>query len=113
MKLKQLMDQWSNAPHSDLTAELFSIQLPVHEAARIRALAELFPNRTETQIVTELLRVVLDDVEASFPYVQGKEVIREDEFGDPIYNDEGLTPRFFDLKKKYTQQLESALNEAS
>lgn len=113
MKLKQLMDQWSAAPHSDLTAEVYSIQLPIHEAARIRALADLYPNRTETQIITELLRVVLDDVEASFPYIQGREVIREDEFGDPIYNDDGLTPRFFDLKKKHTQQMELALDKTS
>lgn len=111
MKLEQLMDQWSNAPRSELTAEQYSIHLPIHEAARVLALAALFPNRTESQIITELLRVALDDVEESFPYIQGNKVIREDEFGDPIYNDEGLTPRFFELKKKYTEQLQKALSE--
>lgn len=113
MKLKQLMDQWNTAPQSDLTAEVYSIRLPIHEAARIRALAELFTNRTETQIITELLRVILDEVEASFPYVQGKKVIREDEFGDPIFNDDGLTSKFSDLKKKISAEMQEALRAAS
>jgi hypothetical protein len=33
-------------------------------------------------------------------------VIREDEFGDPVYEDKGLTPEFLDLVKKYRKQLE-------
>jgi hypothetical protein len=33
-------------------------------------------------------------------------VIREDEYGDPVYEDTGLTPQFLELVRKYQKQLE-------
>ena len=105
MKIKQLVENWGSPEKPTLHKEAYSICLPVHEAARIRALAELYPNRNETQIIGDLLRTALDEVEASFPYVQGKTVLREDEYGDPVYSDDGLTPQYYELKKKYSQQM--------
>ena len=39
--------------------------------------------------------------------MQGEKVIAEDEFGDPIYEDAGLTPRFIELTRKYQEQLKA------
>ena len=70
------------------------------------ALTQLYPGRSETQLVSELLSTALDELEAAFPYVKGGRVIAEDEYGDPIYQDSGLTPRFQELTQKYLRQLE-------
>ncbi len=105
MKLKELLEQWNLGGSSALTEERYSIRLPTNDAARLLALAEMYPNRTDTQMITDLLRTALDGLEETLPYIQGNEIIAEDEFGDPIYNDAGLTPLFSGLKKKYSDLL--------
>jgi hypothetical protein len=106
MKLKDLLGQWSVGASSALTTdEHCSIRLPLHDVVRLLAFAEMYPNKTETQIITDLLNASLDGLEEALPYVQGNEVVGEDEFGNPIYNDVGLTPVFSDLKKKYSDVL--------
>ena len=92
-----------------LTAREYLVHLPLHDAARIKAMATLFPDRTETQIITELLSAALDEMEESFPYVTGERVITEDEQGDPIYEDVGLTPRFYRLTQENVKGLEDEL----
>jgi len=107
MKIHQLIKEWKAHAAAPITAREYAIHLPEHTAARILALAELFPARTETQIITELLDAALDDLEASFPYAQGSNVIAEDDHEDPIYEDAGLTPHFHALTRKYLQQLKT------
>ncbi len=105
MKVKELLQEWEKRASIPLTAKKYNIKLPVSDAARIMALAEIYPARTETQIIWELLTAAIDELEASFPYIQGERVIAEDEYGDPIYEDVGLTPRFHELAKKYARKL--------
>jgi hypothetical protein len=112
MKLKDLLKQWSVGASSALADEQYSIQLPLHDVVRILAFAEMYPNKTETQIITDLLNASLDGLEEALPYVQGNKVVGEDEFGNPIYNDVGLTPVFGALKKKYSGLLAQKTNVA-
>ena len=105
MHIKQLLDVWESSSHGQEAPINIMVNLPLDEAARILALNELYPERTTEQIFIELLTVALDELEEAFPYVQGDKVIAEDEFGDPIYEDTGLTPRFIDLTRKYQEQL--------
>ena len=60
----------------------------------------MFPGRTPEQIITDLLATALQEIETSMPYVAGKKGISNDEQGDPIYEDVGLTPRFVELTRK-------------
>lgn len=108
MSFKSLLDNWSGSREPELAEEHYSIRLPIDDVARIRALAELFPGNLPEHLVTDLLSAALDEIEASMPYVAGDNVIREDEFGDPIYEDIGMTPRFLDLIKAYRKQLGGA-----
>ena len=39
------------------------------------------------------------------PYKPGKKVISQDEQGDPLYEDVGLSPRYMDLTRKYKKKL--------
>ncbi len=105
MHIKELLDEWESSSHGHDTPISMTVDLPLEVAARILALNELYPERTQEQIFIELLHVALDELEEAFPYVQGDKVIAEDEFGDPIYEDAGLTPRFIELTRKYQQQL--------
>src|SRR5262249_591037 len=76
------------------------------DAARLHALADLFPGRTREQLITDLLGSALQEVAAAMPYVAGSKVISTDEQGDPVYEDVGLTPRFTELTRKYNKSLD-------
>jgi hypothetical protein len=113
MKIRDLVTSWEKHAGGKLAAREFSVRLPLHDAARIMALAEMYPARTETQIITELLGSALDELVEVFPYAKGDKVIAEDEYDDPMYEDVGLTPVFFDKTKKFLRQLESELEHTS
>ena len=106
MNINKLLQEWE--AHYRDSGEMISVSvnLPLADAARIKALAEMYPGCTEEHIVVDLLGVALDELEAALPYVQGKKVTGEDEYGDPLYEDAGPTPRFLTLTRKYIQQLE-------
>src|SRR6266850_147782 len=87
------------------TATEYAVRLPVDDAARIQALAELFPGQSKEAIITDLLGLALQELAASMPYVAGKKVISQDEQGDPVYEDVGLTPRFMELMRKHKKKL--------
>ena len=103
------MDSWGERAAVPRTAEAYAVRLPVDDAARLAALAEMFPGRAPEQLITELLGVALNEVAAAMPYVAGKRVISTDEQGDPVYEDVGPTPRFMELARKHRRRLESQL----
>ncbi len=85
--------------------------MPLDDAARLQALAELFPGQSIEEIVTDLLAAGLDEIAAAMPYVKGPKVISRDDHGDPVYEDVGLTPRFVELTRKYKKNLQSGANK--
>lgn len=105
MPFKELLDRWKDAKRPELTEARYAVRLPVGDAARIEALADMFPGTDAERIVTDLLGAALDEIEAAMPYVAGDKVIREDEFGDPVYEDVGPTPRFLELIREHEKQL--------
>lgn len=105
MRFKTLLENWSRQRAAEKTAERFAIQLPVQDAARLAALAEMFPGNSAEELITDLLSAALDEVEAAMPYEAGARVIREDEFGDPVFEDVGPTPRFLELVRRHRAQL--------
>ncbi len=106
MSIKELVQEWESKAADRLTAREYSIRLPLHEAARIAALAEMYPLRTESQIITDLLSSALDELESALPYVEGTRVVAEDEEGDPVYEDVGPSRRLYELTRKHMQELE-------
>ncbi len=106
MPLKKLLEQWKESSPAAITREHFSVRLPVEDAARILALSELFPGKTPEAIITDILGAALSEIETEMPYVQGDKVIRLDEFGDPVFEDAGMTPRFLELIHKHARTLE-------
>ena len=111
MKLKDLIEAWDAEAAGALTRETYSVRLPLDSAAKIEALAELFPRRTKEQLITELLSVALDELVSSFPYVQGDRVISRDEEGDPLFEDVGHTPRYLELVSSHMNRLSDDAKE--
>lgn len=105
MPFKALLDTWAENRKPQASPERYSVRLSLADAARLNALCEMFPGNDPEQIITDLLREALDEVEAAMPYVAGETVIREDEYGDPIYEDAGMTPRFLELVKRHRAEL--------
>jgi len=101
MKVRDLLSIWERSASEPRSQEHYSIRLPAHDAAKLAALAEMYPGRSEADLITDLLSAALDEVETAFPYVPGTEVVAEDELGDPLYGDAGLTPRFQALTRKH------------
>jgi len=65
----------------------------------------MYPKRTAEELLGELVAAALEELEASFPYVQGQKVISTDEEGDPLYEDIGSTPRFLALSRRHLRDL--------
>lgn len=105
MRFSNLLEKWSKQQASEEAPERYAVRLPMQDAARLEALAEMFPGTPVETLVTDLLSAALDEVESSMPYVAGSRVIREDEFGDPVYEDVGLTPRFLELTRAHRTAL--------
>lgn len=109
MRFKELLDAWTDAARPVKTAREYAVRLPLDDAAKIHALAELYPGHTEEDLITDLLTTAIQELEAVMPYRPGARVISQDEQGDPVYEDVGPTPRYLELTKRYKQELAGEL----
>lgn len=107
MKIRELVQHWEQNAKGRMTAQSYQLQLDLESAARLTALAEMYPKRSVEQLLGELIAAALEDLEASLPYVKGSKVVATDEQGDPLYEDIGPTPRFLALSRQYLRRLSS------
>lgn len=108
MRIAELIQRWSSGGQHSTETRTYSVQLPLRDAARIEALRIMYPNRTDSQLMADLIRAALDELEVAMPYVPGKRVIAEDDYGDPIYEDLGPTPQFYSLSHEILRKLAAA-----
>lgn len=108
MKVKELIEQWNKTPAPPKTKVAGDLTLSVYDRARVRALMDMYPGKTETEILSDLVVAALNEIEEAFPYQAGKKVIREDELGDPVFEDVGPTPRFEQLVKEHVARIENS-----
>jgi hypothetical protein len=108
VSFKDLLESWRTGAAAPRTAQTHTVRLPLDDAARLAALADMFPGRAPEQLITELLGQALNELAAAMPYVPGKRIISTDEQGDPLYEDAGPTPRFMALAREHRQRLEAA-----
>lgn len=104
MKIADLIPRWGNQTHAAPGGKPYRFQLPLRDAARIEALQVMYPDCSEEEIVSDLLRAALDELEVVMPYVPGNRIIAEDDQGDPIYEDLGPTPRFYTLSHEFLRK---------
>jgi hypothetical protein len=108
VKFKVLLDRWKKEAAPVTTAKEYPVRLNLDDAARLHALAALFPGRRIEELITDLLHAGLDEVAAAMPYEAGPKIISRDDHGDPAYEDVGLTPRFVELTRRCKKDLQAA-----
>ena len=97
---------WAAPDNTRLTSRQFSFRLPVHVAAKLSALCELFPEKTRTQIVGDLLATAIDDFARSFPVVKGDLLCIDPSSGEEIYDEDGQGKEYQKLADHYYRELE-------
>ncbi len=105
MRIAELIQNWTNEGHTRAAVRAYTLHLPLRDAARIEALHVMYPERSESQLMADLLRAALDELEVAMPYIPGNRIIAEDDYGDPIYEDLGPTPRFYSLSHEILRKL--------
>ena len=105
MRISDLVTRWETTVADGRAAKDYLLRLSVRDAARLEALAAMYPARTPIEILAEIIGAALDELESSLPYVPGSRVIAEDDHGDPIFEDVGPTPRFYTLSREIARKL--------
>lgn len=125
MKTQHFHDVWASPDNSRLTTKQFSFRFPVHIAAKIAALCEMYPQKNRTHIVADLLAAALDDLEKNLPASLGSGLSPEDEDDarmianelheeyEPIYEIGGARGRFRHTANRHYIELEKELGNES
>ncbi|MDR2308062.1 MAG: hypothetical protein LBE53_12845 [Paucimonas sp.] len=107
MKIRELAQHWEQNATGHLSPTGHVLHLDMEAEARLAALADMYPRRSPEALLGELVGAALEELEASFPYIKGQQVIATDEEGDPLYEDVGPTPRFLALSRQHLRALGS------
>ena len=105
MRIAELIQRWGQAGHTRSDVRAYAVHLPLRDAARIEALHMMYPGRSDSQLMADLIRAALDELEVAMPYIPGSRIIAEDDYGDPIYEDLGPTPQFYSLSHEILRKL--------
>lgn len=111
MKAKQLGAIWSRPDNTRLAPKQVSVRLPVHVMARLRALEDIFPTRTRTELIGDLLSSALDEVVSGLPMAMG-EAYRGPSAPDDdekYFEVEGLAAQFRYKSNKHFAEIEKEL----
>ena len=110
MESKNLATIWSRPDSSRLVPKQISVRLPVHVMARIRALEEMFPTRTRTEIIGDLLSAALDEMASGLQAHKGQCIGPQDPRSNELYYEvEGPSAEFHSLANKHFIELEREL----
>jgi hypothetical protein len=104
-KAAELHSFWSLPDNSRLTSKQYSFRLPVHVAAKLAALCDMYPQKSRTEIVGDLLSTAIEDLIKGMPSIDGK-LVHEDEEGKKYYEDIGPRIRFWSLADKHYKSIE-------
>ncbi len=106
MGVKNTLEKWVTTNDQRLVKKQTSIRLPVHVAAKIQALCDMYPTKSKTEIITDLLAASLDEAYEAFPYCPGESVQIN---GETHYKDAGPRKRYTELANQHFVELESEL----
>jgi hypothetical protein len=109
MRAADLAKVWGAPDNSRLTAKQQSFRLPTHVAAKLKALCDVFPNRTKTEIVGDLLASALDEVIAELPAYPTTEKVAPDPEGEMQYQACGPLVDFQRFANEHFKELEKEL----
>lgn len=109
MKPNDLISIWSAPDNSRITPKQYSFRLPVDVAARLAALCEVYPSRNRTEIVGDLLRFALLEVEKTIPAEDGRQFGTDPDTDEPLFEVQGLRRAYWQYANKEFAKLEREL----
>jgi len=110
MDPKDLVKIWTAPDLSKLTPKQISLRLPIQVAAKISALCDMYPRKTKTEIIGDLLATALDQLEAGLDSTDGNFLGKHPETGEEIHESyHGPLKDFRTLTDKYLKELETEL----
>jgi len=109
MKSSDLHNLWTAPDNSRITSKQFSFRLPVHVASKLAALAEMYPQKTRTEIVGDLLATAIDEVVKGMPYINGRSIGFHPDTDEECFEDIGPSVTFWSLANKYYKDLEKEM----
>ena len=108
MDPKDLVKIWTAPDHSKLTPKQISLRLPIQVAAKISALCEMYPRKTKTEIIGDLLATALDQLENGLECTGVGQPHFEPDSDEPFFERYyGPQIDFQNLTKKHLEGLES------
>lgn len=109
MKASDLVTVWGTPDNSRLTAKQYSFRLPVHVAAKLAALEDLYPTRSRTQLVADLLSAAIAEVERNLPLYAAMPWEEVSEDGEQLYEAGGMAADFRKLANQHYEAIERDL----
>lgn len=111
MKPKDLAKVWDAPDNSKLTPKQISLRLPLMVSAKISALCDMYPRKTKTEIIGDLLATALDQFEEGLESEKGGHIGREPSPPDgdleDIFEDVGTRGRYWRLTQKHLKEVET------
>ncbi len=107
MNTKDLHSIWNAPDHSRLTAKQYTVRLPVRVAAQLAALSEMYPRKTMTDLLGDLLAAGLEQLGEDLPTKNvGEKPLGFGEGGEAEWEQVGPGVTFAQLSRKYLKQFE-------
>jgi len=107
MEPQDLVHRWHEEPKYPLTPKQISIRLPIDVAAKIAALCEIYPGRTKTEIIADLVASSVDQLVRALPSEKGELLEQESIPGRiKVFQDVGPKGRFLEGTARHLRQLE-------
>ena len=101
--------KWYNPDNSPPSSRQTSIRLPILASARIDAICEMFPNKTKSSIINDLIIQSIEIFIGELESKPGKEI--NSDIDGIAYEDIGELGNFTRLTQKYLNQYQEGTKE--
>jgi len=111
MKAINLSSVWDAPDNSRLMKKQTSVRLATHIEARISAICEMFPAKSKSQVINDLLASALDEFADGFEFEPGKERAQDYDQSGPIEiePDVGLRHSFYVRANRFLKKYEKEI----
>ena len=107
MKTNDLLTIWGAPEPPRLTPKQVSIRLPILVSAKIAALLELYPKKTKTDIIGDLLITALEMLEKELPMnIDKNDPDSFQDYDKNYYGYNGIRKNYFQVTEKYLRKME-------
>jgi len=107
MRTKDLLTIWGAPEPPRLTPKQISIRVPILVSAKISALMDLYPKRTKTDIIGDLLISAVEMLEKELPMTMNSDEHASRPGDSEVqYGYFGMRKNYFELAKKHLRKME-------